>query len=161
MLIDRENLHETSGFRSDTHYHVAEILGAAGQHNYLFTSSVQGSLDALRHQYDLKYWPTPCEFLEELAANAAAAESEASDLLTAAGTDGKRPSSADFVHALYAGIEENSARNFGRLPRDFTLSDASLASLMNCALNLDVDDMVDGPYIKRLRQRERERKRAS
>lgn len=161
LLVQREDLHETSGFRSDTHYHVAEILSAAGQHNHLFASYVQENLDALRRQYDLKYWPTPVEFLEELAANAAAAESEASDPLTAAGTEGKRSSSADFVYALYAGMEENSARNYGRLPRDFKLSDGSVASLMNCALNLNVDDMVDGLYIKRLRQRERERKSAS
>ena len=57
---------------------------------------------------------------------------------------------------MFAAIDENSTRHYGPLPQDFRASDNTLASLVNCALELDPDDMVDGPYVKRLRQRARD-----
>lgn len=90
-----------------------------------------------------------------LATDADCARLEATDPLTAAATTATRPSLADFFKALFAAIEENSAENYGQLPRGLKLTDNTLASLANCALGLDPDDLVDGPYVKRLRQRER------
>lgn len=156
MLLERRSdLHNTSGFSSDTHYHVCDVLEAASQHNYLFTSYVQDHLDALRGQFDLKYWPSLSEFLQVLALDAKTANTTATDPLTAAATAAVRASKADFFKALFAAIEENYADNYGRLPNGFKLSDRALASLGNCALDLDPDDLVDDAYIKRFRQRER------
>ncbi|HRK23036.1 MAG TPA: hypothetical protein PLX06_14555, partial [Fimbriimonadaceae bacterium] len=64
-------------------------------------------------------------------------------------------SKADFFKALFAAIDENSANSYGQLPRDFKLTDRTLASFANCALDLGPDDLVDDAYMKRLRQRER------
>lgn len=155
LLEQRSDLHDTSGFSSDTHYHVCRVIEAASKHNYLFKSYVQEHLHALRGRFDLKYWPSLGEFLQELASDAENAVMEAVDPLTAAATAATRPSRADFFKALFASIEENSAENYGQLPRGFKLTDRTLASLANCALDLAPDDLVDDAYMKRLRQRER------
>ena len=155
LLKQRSELHDTSGFSSSTHYHVCEVIEAAAQHSYLFQSYVQEKLSALRGQFDLKYWPSLGEFLQELATDAENAVMEATDSLTAAATAATRSSQADFFKALFASIEENSAKSYGQLPSDFKLTDRTLASLANCALDLGPDDLVDDAYVKRLRQRER------
>ncbi len=155
LLEQRDDLHDTSGFSSDTHYHVCNVIEAACGHNYLFKSYVLKHLGSLRAQYDLKYWPSLSDFLQELASDAEKAVIEASDSLTAAATAAVRSSRADFFKALFAAMEENGAENYGQLPRGFKLTDRTLASLANCALDLGPDDIVDDAYMKRLRQRMR------
>ncbi|MGB5784974.1 MAG: hypothetical protein WBH11_06305 [Stenotrophomonas geniculata] len=155
LLERRTDLTNTSGFSSETHYHVCDVIEAASEHNYLFNSWVKERLDALRGQFDLKYWPSLDQFLRALAADAESAGMEATDPLTAAATVASRPSRADFFKALFAAIEESSGRNYGQLPKDFKLTDSTLASLANCALDLGPDELADSAYVKRLRQRER------
>jgi light-regulated signal transduction histidine kinase (bacteriophytochrome) len=155
LLEQRSDLHNTSGFSSDTHYHVCNVIEAASQHNYLFKSYLGEKLAALRSQFDLKYWPSLGNFLQELASDAEKAVMEATDPLTAAATSAARSSKADFFKALFAAIEESSATSYGQLPRGFKLTDRTLASLANCALDLGPDDLVDDTYMKRFRQRER------
>lgn len=138
-----------------THYHVCGVIEAASRTNHLFRSYVQKRLAALRSQFDLKYWPSLTDFLEVIATDAGSAVMEATDPLTAASTSAVRPSKADFFKALFAAIEAHSMKNYGQLPAGFRLTDRSLASLANCALNLDPDDLIDDAYVKRLRQRER------
>lgn len=156
LLRRRSDIQNTSGFSSDTHYHVCEVIEAAANSNHLFKSYVHERLEALYTQFDLKYWPSLSDILQEIATDAEAAGVEASDPLTAAATAASRPSQADFFKALFAAMEENSARHYGQLPLDFRVTDNTLASLANCALDLGPDDLVDGPYVKRLRQRERD-----
>ena len=133
----------------------ADVIEVASEHNYLFNAWVKDRLDALRGQFDLKYWPSLDQVLRQLAADAEKSGMEATDPLTAAATAASRPSRADFFKALFAAIEENSARNYGLLPRGFKLTDGTLASLANCALDLGPDELADSTYVKRLRQRER------
>ena len=64
---------------------------------------------------------------------------------------------ADTFRAFFVAIDEQSSRNFGFLPHSFELSDRCVASLLSCALGLGPDEAVDAPYVKRLRQRQRER----
>ena len=155
LLQQRLDLHNTSGFSTDTHYHVCDVIEAAAKDNYLFGSYVQERLGALRGQFDLRYWPSLSDFLQELASDAEDAVTEATDPLTAAATLASRPSRADFIKALLAAIDESRGCNHGQLPKDFKVTDNTLASLANCVLDLSVEDLVDGPYVKRLRQRER------
>jgi hypothetical protein len=155
LMERRSHLHNESGFSSDTHYHVCEVIEAAAKHNHRFKSYVQQQLSALHLEYGPMYWPSLSEFLQVLAFDARNTVIQATDPMTAAGTKGTRPSRADFFKALFVGIEQNST-TFGQLPSGFKLSDKTLASLANCALDLDVDDLVDEAYVKRLRQRERD-----
>jgi len=154
LLEQRSDLHDSSGFSSDTHYHVCNVIEGASQQNYLFQSYVQEKLEAIRRQFDLKYWPSLSEFMKALASDAESAVTEPTDALTAAATASARPSKADFFKALFTSIDENSA-SYGQLPRGFKLTDRTLASLANCALDLGPGDLVDDAYVKRLRQRER------
>ncbi len=155
LLEQCSDLHDTSGFSSDTHYHVCNVIEAASRHNYLYKSYLHEKLAALRSQFDLKYWPSLGKFLQELASDAEKAVMEAMDPLTAAATSAARSSKADFFKALFAAIEESSAESYGQLPRGFKLTDRTLASLANCALDLGLHDLVDDAYMKRFRQRER------
>lgn len=156
LLQQRSDLSNSSGFRTDTYYHVCDVIQASSQQNYGFKCHVQERLEDLRRQFDLKYWPGLSDFVRELAHDATNAVAQASDPLTAAATAASRASLADFFKALFASIEENSSRSFGYLPYGLQISDSTFAILVNCALDLDVNSMVDGPYVKRLRQRERE-----
>ncbi|MCJ2877541.1 hypothetical protein JUM41_25185 [Rhizobium pusense] len=157
LLRERTKLHDHSGFVSETHYHVLEVLGEAARNNPRFASFVQEPLEALRGQFDLKYWPSLSDFVSVLEVDAARATVNAHHSLTAAGTASSRPSRADFFRALFKFIEEN--RDDGHLPTGLKLTDATYASLANCALDLGPDDLAGAEYVKRLRQRDREEDR--
>lgn len=153
LLDQRSELHNRSGFLSDTHYQMLDVVAAASSNNAMFEWNVKEPLETLLVRYDFKYWPTLGDCMRELAANAEAAEPEASDPLTAAATEASRASLTDFFKALFAAIDENSVRFGGFLPVAFLPSDSTLASLVNCALDLPPDGMIDTPYVKQLRQR--------
>ncbi|WP_018097626.1 hypothetical protein [Sinorhizobium meliloti] len=154
LLRERSDLHDHSGFASETHYHVVEVINDAARQDHRFNSYVREPLKHLRGQFDLKYWPSLPDIVSALAADAAQARTVAHNALTAAGTASSRPSLTDFFRAWFEFIEENSD---GRhLPCQFKLSDASYASLANCALDLGPNKIVGAEYVKRLRQRIRE-----
>jgi hypothetical protein len=156
LLRERSELHNASGFAGNTHYHVCRVIEDAAKANYLFGSWVRDDLRALRGRFDLKYWPRIHEFVDALAHDARNAVPEPTDPVTAAATAGIRGSRADFFKALQAAIEENSSGSGGFLPPSLRLTDPTLASLANCALDLGPDDLADGDYVKRLRQRARD-----
>ncbi|MDR0810160.1 MAG: hypothetical protein LBE86_13715 [Gemmobacter sp.] len=161
LLEKRETLSNSSGFYSSTHYHPLDLIKEAAQENHLYKSYVEKPLKLLREQYGLKYWPALADCLRVLSRDADAADVKATGPLTEAATEASRGSRADFVKALFVAIEENRQRNHGFLPDDFRLTDRTLASLINCALDLGCDEGVDADYVKRLRQRERERANAA
>lgn len=153
LLRERSTLHDHSGFSSDTYYHVVDVINEAAQTNYRFNSFVQEPLAQIRGQFDFKYWPTLPDIAATIAVDAAEARATAHNAITAAGTASSRPSLTDFFRAWLELIEDNVD---GRLlPCGFKLTDASLASLGNCALDLGPDKAVGTDYVKRLRQRVR------
>ncbi|WP_236208046.1 hypothetical protein [Pseudomonas tohonis] len=153
LLRRRDKLNNMSGFRSNTSYHIADLIKEAGQHNGHFTMYLEDELEMLQARYDLKYWPALDACINAIADDAREAEIEASDPLTEAATDAARSSLADFFKAWFVAIEEHRCAENGWLPNDFRPSDSSLASLANCALGLVDDDLLDSSYVKRLRQR--------
>lgn len=159
LLQRRADLHENSRFSSDTFYHICDVINAAGEKNHRYTSYVRDGLGALRSRFDMKYWPSLSEFSAALAMNAAEAISEATDPVTEAATAASRPSLADFFKGLFVDIEEQKKRNHGYLPNDLAITDGTMASLVNCALDLDADDTLTGIYVKGIRQRQRKSSR--
>lgn len=159
LLEERSEIGNSSGFASDTHYHIAEVIDAASSDNGFYRFHLRDELKPLKSQYDLKYWPSLAEVVRVIGQDAGDADTKATDTLTRAATTGSRGSRADFFKALFQLIRENGDANPGHLPRNFRLSDETLASLANCALDLGPDDLVDGAYVKRLRQRARELRR--
>ncbi|MCO1948132.1 hypothetical protein [Pseudomonas aeruginosa] len=152
-LRRRDQLHNHSGFRSNTCYHIGDVIKVAGEHNGHFTMYLEEELESLQAQYDLKYWPPLDACIEAIAEDARNAVIEASDPLTEAATDASRSSLADYFKALFVAIAENTKAQHGWIPNNFRPSDSSLASLANCALDLVDDELLDGSYVKRLRQR--------
>lgn len=157
LLAERDKLHSQSGFYSKTEYYPLNLIDRAGEANYLFTSRVRNEMNALR-TYDLKYWPNIADCITILARDAESAEIEASDDITEAATSAKRRGLADYLKAIFAAIESRREGLPILIPLHFNLSDASLATLINCSLDLDADDGVGADFVKGVRQRERARK---
>jgi hypothetical protein len=161
LLTERDTLHNHSGFYSSTHYHTLEVIDAAADHNYLFRTYLREPLGALRGQFDLKYWPSLSDVMRVIALDADAAIIEASDEITKAATSGPRNGLADVARAIFAAIEERKSGNPVQLPPHFRLTDCTLATFLNCMLDLDADEIVGADFVKGVRQRERRRGKAT
>lgn len=157
LLAERTRIGNESAFHCKTHRSVAKVIEAAAGSNVLFKTYVRGPLRALRGEFLHRYWPSIDEFVRELARDARDTELEADDLIAAAATNGPRKALSSYFEALVAAVEDNKNENGGFIPSNFSLTDNSLASLANCALDLAPEDMVDGAYVKRFRQRKRQR----
>lgn len=159
LLEERSEIGNTSGFASETHYHIVDVIDAASSDNGLYRWRLKDELKSLSTRYDLKYWPRLEEVFRVIGQDAEFAVTGATDPLTRAATTGSRGSRADFFKALLELIREHGRGFPAPLPRKLRLSDGTLASLANCALDLGPDDPLDAAYVKRLRQREREDRR--
>ena len=156
LLEERSEIGNTSGFASETHYHIVDVIAAASSDNGFYRSILKDELKPLSTRYDLKYWPRLEEVVRVIGQDAEFAVMKATDPLTRVATIGSRGSRADFFKALLELICEHGRGTPAPLPRKLRLSDGTLASLANCALDLGPDDPVDAAYAKCLRQRERE-----
>lgn len=157
LLDERTELKNRSGFSCDTLYHPVDAIHAAAERNYIYEHWVKEKLEAISGQFDLKYWPSLGDLARAIADDAAQATPLPHDPVTEAGTEGNRAGLADSFRAFFVALDESNARNHGFLPNAFELTDRSVAILMSCALGLDSDKVVDSTYVKRLRQRLRER----
>jgi len=157
LLDERSDLRTHSEFADDSFYHIVQAIDAAGSGNSLYGSYVRKELRRLKGQFDLKYWPSPSACVAAIGHDAERAELEPTDPVTAAATEGSRASLADFFKAWFEAMAENGTDEGGFIPSGVKLTDNSYASFANCALDLEAEHLVDGPYVKRLRQRERKR----
>ncbi|MFL9812912.1 hypothetical protein D7241_06610 [Stutzerimonas sp. VN223-3] len=158
LLSRRTEIEETSGFSSETHYHILNVMKDAAEHNHHFGFYVEDELDGLYNQYDLKYWPTLSDFAEALAADARDAIVVADNPVTAAATESRKPGLTDFLRAYYSKLDERSMKQGGLIPDTFRLSDSALASLLSCVLDLGPEKLMSAEAVKRFRQGERSRK---
>jgi hypothetical protein len=76
------------------------------------------------------------------------AEVTAYDEATAVATESPKSGRSDFVKAFLARIDDNRVRECGFIPNSFALSDGAMASLVNCGLDLKVDELVNADFIK-------------
>lgn len=157
LLSRRTEVKERSGFTCDTYYHIMDVVEGASEGNGLFGSHLKEKLGGLSYQYDLKYWPAIKKVVEQIGIDAAKAVTVARDSSALAATEARRPGMADFLKAFEAGLERNRVGNNGFIPDEFSLTDSSMASLVNCGLELEVNDIVGAEFVERFRQRERER----
>lgn len=155
LLERRGELDERAVFSSGAAHHVLDFINQASEHNHLHEFHVKEELESLRYNFGLDYWPTLSSLVEAIGLDAENAEVVANDPATAAATESRKPGLSDYVKAVLVRIEENTFSSYGLLPNNFALSDGALASLVNCALDLDADEIVDAAFIKRFRQRQR------
>ncbi|MQT49815.1 hypothetical protein GHO40_24290 [Pseudomonas helleri] len=159
LLSRRTEVKEMSSFSSDTYYHIMDVVEEASEDNGLFRFHVKGKLERLTCQYDLKYWPSITKVVAQIGVNAASAVIVADDSAASAATEARRPGLADFLKAFEAELDRNRVENIGFIPDDFSLTDSSMASLVNCGLGLGVEELIGASFVKRYRQRERDRDR--
>ena len=57
-LRERNELGQSSGFQNNAAYHVVDLIERASESNGRFYLHLRTPLSALRHQFDLKYWPS-------------------------------------------------------------------------------------------------------
>jgi hypothetical protein len=149
LLKRRNNVEENSPFNSNTHYSIIGVIEAATRDNHLFNMWVKNELASLCGRFDLKYWPTLEECVREIAKDSEQATVRATDPLTMAATRSNRPTYADFIRALIAAISDDNASNLSR----FKPTDKALATIANCALDLDGEDIIAAENIKAIRNR--------
>ncbi len=157
LIQRRSEISNRSGFSTDCHYHIGNVIEEAAGPGHPFNSWLKEPMKQLRGQFGLKYWPKIEDIVRILATDALRARVEASDTVTGAATTAMRSSKSDFVRALYVALTDRSERNHDQLPKEFKLSDGSMASLVNCLLDLGPDKIVDDKYIKGFRQNERKK----
>lgn len=155
LLEKRYMLHNESALSSDHYYHIIDVMEETSRDDYLFNNYLQEPLSQLRGRFDLKYWPTLSQIVKELATDASKVKVYATDSLTEASINSTRASKVDFLRALFSAIHENSEREQDILPKGFQLSDKAFAEIMNCALHLESDELVDASYVKGERQKQR------
>lgn len=158
LIAMRDKLHNESGFTSDTHYSIVDVLDVAARNNNLYAFDAMDELIQLRGRFDLKYWPLIENVVQELSNNAINSTVTASDSYTHAATSSRKSSLADFFRVLLEAFEENTTTNHGYIPAGFRFTDRSLANIANCALDIELEKMIDSEYVKRCRQRLRNEK---
>ncbi len=157
-IRERAALGEFSGFCSNGAYHIVDLIERASDSNGRFGLYLRRPLSALRHQYDLKYWPSVADLVDAIADDALEVDISPTDAITEAGTRSPRRSKADSFRALQGALEEDRSSTQSPIGSEFRLSDENWATILNVILDLAPDEQVDGPYIKRLRQRDRHAK---
>ncbi|WP_339632742.1 hypothetical protein [uncultured Sneathiella sp.] len=157
LLRKRSKLESDGGFLSTEDYSIHKWLDRATEQNHLYKKFVKEKIDNLKGQFDLKYWPEMDELIRAIAHFAGEACVQPLDPLTSATLETSRTSKADFLRAFFTSLEELKDAHPPLLPVEFKLSDKSVAILVSCLLDLSVEELIDANYVKRARQRIRER----
>ncbi len=148
LMDERTKISNFYAFDSDDTYHIVDLIQRASDRNYLYESHLDPKLSQLRGQYDLKYWPSVSKIIAEIGYDAENSEVVPIQEITREAISSRKSSTRDYVRALFVAIDEISGDTFRDIPREFCLRDESIASLINCSLDLVDDELVDGAYVK-------------
>lgn len=154
LIKEREEICETSSISAYDDYHPVHWIHRAAEPNYNYEGYVKKKLQLLASQFNLKYWPRTNEVVEAIAAFADEAEISENNSWTEELICSPKQSMADYIRVILKAIEDRKDP-YGSpapLPTDFRLSDNSLATFINCSLNLPADDLLSSENVKRSRQ---------
>ena len=161
LIREREEICETTGISAYEDYDFLHWVHKAGEDNHLYQSYIQQGIQALSGRYDLKYWPEPYAVVEAIGQFANDAEVYENNSWTEELLSSPKHSMADYLRVIIKAIDDRKyhlpPENI--LPTDFRMSDNALATIINCTLNLEPEDMVSTEYIKRSRQNIRNSKK--
>lgn len=157
LIEERTQLNEQSDYHSECPSDIVEIIDASATHNELYLSWVRRDLKALHSRFASRYWPSLSTIVATIGLDAQYNLPVPRNEVVVAATESSRPSKADQLRALVAGLQALSADDVHL--ESFQLSDEALASLGNCLFDLPPEEIVDATYIKRLRQRRREKEK--
>ncbi|HFI3862510.1 hypothetical protein [Enterobacter cloacae] len=147
LLTEQGQILNRNAFSLERTTHIVDLIEMASEQNGHYRSYLRDPLDALRSQYDGKYWPS----LEQIL-NVAAREIPEAEFLhrsEEAIVDGRGEAVPDYLRVLFEGIETARSSHW-KLPARFTLTDASLAILVT--VSLDTDN-ISNERVKMIRTR--------
>ncbi|WP_300543299.1 hypothetical protein [Maricaulis sp.] len=157
LIHERKIINNRSHFSIGNLHNIVNVIEKASKNNYVYKFHLREPLLALRARFDYKYWPTVEECCMAIASDASESVPNANNAVAEAVTRSQRNSKADFFKALLVDIDELLEDFPFEIPDNFKLSDETIATLGNCILELEANSLVDGQYIKRLRQGMRHR----
>ena len=162
LIQERHDICETSGISAYEDYDFLDWVHRAAEFNLLYQSHVKKDLQALSYRFDAKYWPENFEVVAAIGEYAKEAELYENNAWTEELLSSPKHSNADYLRVILKAIEDR--KKYGPLgyilPKEFRISDNTLASLINCTLDLAPESMLSAEYVKRSRQNIRERKLA-
>lgn len=161
LLRDRDELCDLNSLEHPDDYHplwliepatkIADRKGAGQNTHYKYTSWLKKNVDALRGQFDLKYWPSAADMLDALA-DMQGIKPAPRNKLDAAALEVRQASTRYFLRALDAALLELDCFDI-----EIKFSDKSLAAIMNCVL--DLDGKIEPSNTKQVRAYDRKRNR--
>ncbi|MEM8848585.1 MAG: hypothetical protein AAGE03_00985 [Pseudomonadota bacterium] len=154
VLQERTRVQDRSSLCSGTRSHICDLIDDASQDNGFYNSWLKERLSVLRGQFDMKYWPNVEQIVTAIGEDAGRAQIAPIGDMAEVAVQSPRPSKASFLRILFRKIEDAKGDDDGGLPSNFHLRDETYAALTS--VSLDLDDMIDGPFVKRLRQQDRE-----
>lgn len=147
LLTEQDQILNRNAFLLERTTHIVDLIEAASEQNGHYGSFLREPLDALRSQYDGKYWPSFEKILDVTAREIP--EAEFLHRSQEAIVDGRGEAVPDYLRELFDCIEKARSCDW-KLPAGFTLTDASLAVLVT--VSLDIDN-ISNDRVKMIRNR--------
>ncbi|MFP1767891.1 hypothetical protein ACLEDY_00595 [Lonsdalea quercina] len=146
MLTEREAILNTNSFLQDHTTHIVELMEKADDDKGLYRDNLHEKLDTLASQYDIKHWPTLPGLLQVVA-------DESVDIAFRHENDldiihGRSKILPDYLRKLFSRIENVRGYRWG-LPKEFTLTDKTLATLADVTLEHTEAFNVDAVKVRR------------
>jgi hypothetical protein len=163
LIQERRDICETSGISAYEDYSFLHWVHRSAENNHYYQSYVKEGLQTLSGRFDLKYWPDNHEVVAAIGEFATEAELYENDPWTEELLSSSKHSMADYLRVILKAIEDRKSYSPPEclLPQDFRLSDDAIATLINCTLDVDPENMLSSENIKRSRQNIRKRKSLS
>ena len=143
MLLARDAILNRNAFTLERTTHIVELMEMAEDNDGLYRSYLHEMLDGLTCHYDGKYWPGLPGILQVIAREHLEIEclSESDQTII----NGRGKVLPDYLRELFSSIE-NVRRGPWGLPKGFTLTDSSLATL--ATVTLDHTEVISADAVK-------------
>lgn len=152
MLLKRkEILCEKNGISDTSESNILSLILDTSKNDFRFQSLVKPDIEKLRYNF-IGYLPNLVNIFEQLKDSIQDSNVQFIDnIIEDALSRHKSINLTNFVRCLYNVLNENKVKNYGLIPDDFEIKDKNMATLVNCVLNLEVEEMVDSGFIKNVR----------
>lgn len=155
LLDQRSEIANSSGVVCESFDCITEAIAAASEDNHFYHSNVEIPLRQLSDRFDLKHWPSIADVARAISDNSNNMDTYVRDSSSAAAIDSLKHTTYDYFRGILSELGEAKKGVTFPIPRDFSFTDTSLATIANCSMELEEE--VVGGYVKRFRQSMREK----
>ncbi|MEG9577188.1 hypothetical protein [Klebsiella pneumoniae] len=143
MILARDAILNRNAFTLERTTHIVELMEMAEDNDGLYRSYLHETLDGMTCRYDGKYWPGLPGILQVIAREHPEIEclSESDQTII----NGRGKVLPDYLRELFSSIENVRQGPWG-LPKGFTLTDSSLATL--ATVTLDHTEVISADAVK-------------